>query len=196
MRFNKWILAASATLLSLAATAEAGSLRGSVTATGLRSNADAVVYIAEIEGQTFAPPTESVRLDQVRMAFAPHVVAVQVGTTVDFLNNDPVAHNVFTIDACADEFDLGSWTRGESRSYTFEKPCAAVLLCNIHPDMEGYVVAVPTPYFAVTDAAGTFTIDNIPDGKYTLKVWHPKKKEISQPAKVAGDTNIALTLKR
>lgn len=196
MRWKSLSFAATLQLVLFTVPVIAGTLQGSITVSGMRSNADAVVFIGEIPGKTFPPPAEPVRMDQVRMVFTPFVVAVQAGTTVDFLNSDPVAHNVFTVDACADEFDLGSWTRGEVRSYTFEKPCAAVVLCNIHPDMEAYVVAVPTPYFAVTDDGGSFLIEDLPDGTYTLKVWHPKKKETSQKVTVSKDTRLDLVLKR
>ena len=62
----------------------------------------------------------------------------------------------------------------------------ATLLCKVHPEMEGFVVAVPTPYYAVTKADGAYTIPNVPDGAYTLKVWHPKAKATQKAVTVAG----------
>jgi plastocyanin len=182
--------------LAVAATAHAGTLTGTVKATGMRNNADAVVYVDEIPGKTFPPPAKPVEMDQKDLSFIPHVLAVQVGTTVDFLNSDAVLHNVFTPDKCADRFNLGSWPQGEVRSYTFKRPCAATLLCNVHPEMEGFVVAVPTPYSAVTDKAGAYKIEGVPDGSYTVKVWHPKLKEASQAVTVSGDTTVDFTLKK
>jgi len=167
-----------------------------VKATGMRNNTDAVVYVDEIAGKTFPPPAEPVEMDQKDMTFVPHVLAVLVGTTVDFLNSDAFLHNVFTPDKCADKFNLGSWPQGEVRSYTFKRPCAATLLCNVHPEMEGFVVAVPTPYFAVTDEAGAYKIEGVPDGSYTVKVWHPKLKEASQAVTVSGDTTADFTLEK
>jgi len=182
--------------LAVAATAHAGTLTGTVAATGMRSNADAVVYVDAIPGKTFPPPAKPVEMDQKDMTFVPHVLAVQVGTTVAFLNSDAFLHNVFTPDKCAGRFNLGSWPKGQTRDYTFKKPCAATLLCNVHPEMEGFVVAVPTPYFAVTDKAGAYKIEGVPDGSYTVKVWHPKLKEASQTVTVSGATTLDFTLKK
>jgi plastocyanin len=176
--------------------AVAGQLTGTVTATGMRHNGDAVVYIDTIPGKTFPPSEESVVVDQAGMEFVPHVLPVVLGTTVDFLNSDAFMHNVFTPDKCAEKFNLGSWPKGQTRSYTFKQPCAAVLLCAVHPEMEAYVVTVPTPYFAVTDRAGAFKIEDVPDGTYTVKVWHPKLKEISQEVTLAGETALDLQLKK
>lgn len=184
-------------LLSMAGASSAGTLTGKVVATGMRSNADAVVYVDAIPGRTFEPPSERARMDQIDMVFTPRVLPVLVGTTVDFDNSDPVAHNVFTVDDCAELFDLGAWTGGEPpRSHTFDRPCAAVILCNVHPEMEGYVVAVSTPYFAVSGLDGSYTIENLPDGSYTIKVWHPTLKTISQTVEVSGATSVDFTLKR
>ena len=89
-------------------------------------------------------------------------------------------HNVFSPDDCADKFNLGTWPKGESRSYQFNKSgCIPVLLCNVHPEMEAYVLVLETPYFAVSNKEGSYVIKNVPAGKYTLKVWHEKLKEQS-----------------
>lgn len=165
----------------------AGEIKGKVTCKGLRNNEDALVYVAAIAGKTFPAPTAHVKIDQLNLTFIPHVTAVLVGTTVDFLNSDAVLHNVFSPDACADKFNLGTWPKGETRSYTFKKECeAATLLCKVHPEMEGFVVSVPTPYYAITKADGAYSIPNVPDGAYTLKVWHPKAKGTQKPVTVAG----------
>jgi len=182
--------------LGLAVPALAGDIHGHVTATGLRDSADAVVYVDTIAGKSFPAPSEHALIDQKDMQFVPHVEVVLVGTTVDFLNSDAFLHNVFSPDKCADRFNLGSWPQGTKRSYTFKKPCAASLLCNVHPEMEGFILAVPTPYFAITDKSGAFTIKDVPDGSYTVKVWHPKLKEVSVTVAVAGATQADFTLKK
>jgi plastocyanin len=182
--------------LLVAMPLSAGTLEGTVKAPGMRSNADAVVYIDTIPGKTFEPPAEPALMDQVDLAFEPHVLAVQVGTTVQFKNSDAMLHNVFSPDKCAERFNLGSWPQGQTRDYTFKQPCAATVLCNVHPEMEAFVVAVPTPYFAVTDKAGAYTIDNVPDGSYTVKVWHPKLKEKTAEVTVKGDTELDVELNK
>ncbi len=180
-------------VLALAAGAApplaAGDLHGKVTCKGVRNSADAVVYVAAIPGKTFPAPKEHARINQQNLLFSPHVLPVLVGTTVDFLNSDAVLHNVYSPDDCAGKFNLGTWPKGEIRSYTFTKECvSATLLCKVHPEMEGFVVAVPTPYFAVTKADGSFKIADVPDGAYTVKVWHPKLKATQKAVTVAGAT--------
>ena len=150
--------------------------------------ADAIVYVDKIAGKTFPPPAEHAKIDQKNMQFTPHVLAVVAGTTVDFLNSDASLHNVFSPEACAEKFNLGTWPKGQVRTFTFKKECATVLLCKVHPEMEAFVVAVPTPWFAVTKADGSYSIADVPDGAYTVKVWHPKLKAAQRAVKVAGAT--------
>jgi hypothetical protein len=124
------------------------------------------------------------------MQFVPRVLPILAGTRVDFTNADPVLHNAFTPDACADRFNLGLWRNGEVRSYVFKRPCVAAVLCKPHPEMLGYVVALPTPYFAVTDEAGKWSIPDVPDGEYTLRIWHPRLKGTSKAIRVPASTPV------
>lgn len=171
-----------------AAPLVAGELHGKVTAKGMRDNSDAVVYVDKIAGKTFPAPSVHARMDQKNMQFMPHVLPVVTGTTVDFLNSDSVLHNVFSPDACADRMNLGTWPQGQIKSYTFKKDCFANLLCKVHPEMEGYVAALPTPYFAVTSPNGSYEIKDVPDGTYTVKVWHPRLKAAQKSVAVKGPT--------
>jgi plastocyanin len=164
----------------------AGEIHGKVACKGVRDSGDAVVYVDSVPGKTFAPPKEHARVDQLNLTFIPHVLPVLIGTTVDFQNSDAVLHNVFSPDACAEKFNLGTWPKGQSRSYMFKKDCVATLLCKVHPEMEAFVVAVPTPYFAVTKPDGAYRIADVPDGSYTVKVWHPKLKGTQKTVKVVG----------
>lgn len=174
--------------LGLAGGLAAGDLHGKVVCKGVKDSSDAVVYVAAIPGKTFPAPAAHAVMDQKNLVFQPHVLAVQVGTTVDYKNSDAVLHNVFSPDPCCDKFNLGTWPKDQSRSYTFKSECSATLLCKVHPEMEAFVVASPTPYFAVTGKDGSYTIHNVPDGAYTVKVWHPKCKATQKNATVAGPT--------
>ena len=165
-----------------------GDIHGKVTAKGVRNSADAVVYVDKVAGKTFSPPAEHAKIDQKNMQFNPHVLPIVAGTTVDFLNSDALLHNVFSPDACADRFNLGTWPQGQVKSFRFKKECFAALLCKVHPEMEGFVVALPTPYFAVTSADGSYHISDVPDGSYTVKVWHPKLKAAQKSVAVKGAT--------
>jgi plastocyanin len=166
----------------------AGDIHGKVAAKGVRNSADAVVYVDTIAGKTFAPPAEHAKIDQKNMQFTPHVLPVVAGTTVDFLNSDALLHNVFSPDVCADHFNLGTWPQGQSKSFTFKKACFAALLCKVHPEMEGFVVVLPTSYYAVTGADGSYVIKDVPDGSYAVKVWHPKLKAAQKSVAVKGAT--------
>jgi plastocyanin len=187
----------AAVLLAVAAAATAGELKGVVTAGGMKNNADAVVYVDVIAGKTCPAPTAHAKMDQRNLMFSPHVLPVLVGTTVDFVNSDQVLHNVFSPDKCCDKFNLGSWPQGQSRSYTFKTLCKATLLCHVHAEMEGFIVVLPTPWFAVTDKAGAYAIKDLPDGAYSVKVWHPKfKAEAGKPVTVAGITTADFAMKK
>jgi plastocyanin len=170
---------------ALLSAAGEGSITGTVTATGLSSNADAVVWVEQVPG-TFKPPAAPVEMDQKRMAFVPHVLPVVLGSTVRYLNSDPTPHNVFTPDY--EKFNLGTWPKGQSKEHTYAKcakfPCPYTQLCRVHPEMEGFVVVLPNPYFAVSDKAGHFEIKDVPPGRHTVAIWHPKLKGKPQPVTV------------
>ncbi len=184
-------------LLAAASIAAAGELKGVVTATGMKSNADAVVYVDAVAGKTFPAPATHARMDQKNLLFSPRVLPVLQGTTVDFLNSDAVLHNVFSPDKCCEKFNLGSWPQGQSRSFTFKSRCNATVLCKVHPEMEGFIIALPTPWFAVTDKTGAYSIKDLPDGAYTISVWHPKfKATAGKPMTVSGITTADFTMKK
>lgn len=176
-----------------------GTIKGNVQAKPSKYRKNVAVYIDKIPGKEFPPPAEHAVMDQIKLIFVPHVLPVLVGTTVDFVNSDSVLHNVFTPDKCADKFNLGSYAKDVVKSQLFDTPgCRAVMLCNVHPEMEAWVVTVETPYYAVTDEEGNFTIESVPPGTYTLKTWHKRKKPVEQEVTVkAGETTeVTFKLKR
>ncbi len=181
----------------LAGVASAGSITGKVTAKKKKYLPHAVIYIDSVKGE-FDPPKERQVIDQKNMVFHPHVLAILAGSTVDFLNSDEVAHNVFSPDKSADKFNLGTWPKGEVRSFTFEKRCEkvcdAVMLCNVHPEMEAFVVVMQNPYFSTTDKEGNFMIENVPAGEYTISVWHPKRKAESISIVVPESGSVSLEI--
>jgi plastocyanin len=153
----------------------AADIEGQVSVRTARTNANAVVYIDKIPGKRFSPPAEPVKLDQFNLTFVPHVLPVLVGTTVAFPNSDEIRHNVFSPGPLS-RFDLGTYPRKQVRYQVFDKPGTVTLLCNVHVEMSAFVVVTETPYFAVTDNEGRYTIKDVPPGKYLLKVWHEKAK--------------------
>jgi plastocyanin len=181
--------------LTQAATLPAGTLSGKVTG----AKGVSVVYIEAIPGKTFPAPAEKVVVDQKGLIFHPHVVAVLVGSTVEFLNSDKVAHNIFWPSVSGNKkmsHNLGTWPTGEKREFKFETPGFVPLLCNVHPEMSAYVLVAPTPYFALTDAEGNYKIASVPDGQYTAAAWHEGMKVQSKPVKVPGEAALDFTLSK
>ena len=155
----------------------AGNIKGVVTLQEKKSRTNVVIYIDKILGKKFKPPSEPAIMDQKNLEFVPHILPILIGTEVEFRNSDDVLHNIFTPDACPEKFDLGSWAKGKVKRHRFDKAgCQTVLLCNVHPAMEAYVVVLETPYFTVSARDGNYEINNVPPGKYTLKVWHERFK--------------------
>ncbi len=182
------------TLLTACSTAAfAGTIHGKVSG----AKGQSVVYVDAIPGKTFPAPAQHVTMDQKGLMFVPHIVAVQQGTTVEFLNSDSVAHNVFWPSISGNKqlgHNMGTWPQGQRQSFKFDHPGEVALLCNVHPDMAGYLIVSPTPYFALTDNAGNFKIENVPDGAYTVTAWHEGKKTVNSAVKVAGDTTADFTI--
>jgi len=193
MKHNVLILIAVVALMTLAASA--GTISGQVSGVAGPS----VVYVDTISGKTFPPSTQHPVIDQRGLVFQPHLTAVQVGTTVDFLNSDSVAHNVFWTSIGGNKklaHNLGTWPKGEKKSFKFDTPGAVPILCNVHPEMTAYLVVVPTPYFATSDQTGNYKIENVPDGSYTVTAWHEGAKNQSKPVAVSGDTKADFTLSK
>jgi len=186
--------------LTLVGAVRANEIKGKVSVQGIKSAANIAVYVEAIPDKKFEAPKAQVVIDQRKMSFIPHVVAVQQGTTVDFLNSDSVGHNVYWPSISGNKnlkHNLGTWPQGEKKPFQFNDLGVASLLCNVHPEMSGYVVIVPTPYFAVTDKEGNFEIKDIPAGKYTLKTWSEDGKPTTQVVDVsAASTTVELTVKK
>jgi plastocyanin len=186
--------------LLLASSSQAGEINGKVTVQRIRSAGNIAVYIDAIPGKDFTPPEKHAVEDQKHMAFVPHVLVVLKGTTVDFLNSDPVGHNVYWPNISGNKklaHNLGTWPQGQTKSFTFNDLGAAPLLCNVHPEMAGYIVVVPTPYFATTNSQGEFEIKDVPPGSYTLKTWSEEGKPSTQSVTVSGEsTSVNITVSK
>ena len=176
-------------------TASAGTISGKVS--GVKG--ESVVYVEAVAGKTFPAPTAKTVIDQKGLMFVPHVVVVEQGATVDFLNSDTVAHNVFWTSISGNKklgHNLGTWPKGEKRSFKFDDPGVVPLLCNVHPEMAAYIIVAPTPYFVISNSSGEYKIENVPDGSYTVTAWHEGAKSQSKPVPVSGEGKADFTLSK
>lgn len=182
-------------VLTLSLAASAGTITGKVSGV----NGESVIYVDTIQGKTFPAPSDKPVMDQKGLMFQPHLMVVQQGTTVEFLNSDKVAHNVFWTSVSGNKklgHNLGTWPQGEKRAFKFDNPGSIALLCNVHPEMAGYIVVVPTPYYVTSDKSGNYKIENVPDGSYTVTAWHEGGKPQSKPVSVSGDTKADFSLSK
>jgi len=185
-----FVAVATAALWTSSQGAENGAVSGTVVAKGLRTSAGVVVSLVA-PGSAVTPPKQPVEMDQKQMQFIPHVLPVVTGTTVRFLNSDPVPHNVFSPEG---KYNLGTWPTGQARDHKFDKPGVYTQLCRVHPEMEAFVVVLETPYFAATDAGGRFEIKAVAPGAYKLVAWSEKLKSAQQEVTVESGKNVTVEL--
>jgi len=147
------------------------------------------IWLMPAKGTIKAEPPELPKriLEQRDKRFLPHVMVVQVGTEVDFPNSDPFFHNVFSVYE-GKPFDLGLYANGESRPVRFGRPGVSHIFCNIHPQMSAVIIAVETPYFAISAPDGKYSIENVPAGVYRLHFWH----ERSNAQQLAAESRIVV----
>jgi plastocyanin len=155
----------------------AGEIEGTV---GAPKPENSVVYVEKAAG-TF--PGGKAKMDQDHKAFIPMVLPVVLGTSVEFHNSDSVQHNVFGVGS--DQFNLGTYGTGAGAQHTFNKLGESDILCNVHPEMQGYVLVLQNPYFAQPEHGGKFHIAGVPAGDYVVIAWYEgktKKQNVKVPA--------------
>jgi plastocyanin len=143
-----------------------------------------VVYLERAPRGAFGEPDERrVRMDQRNERFVPRVLAITVGSIVDFPNNDRTYHNVFSLSE-ARTFDLGRYAAGRSKPVRFDRPGVVRVFCDIHSHMSAFILVFAHRFFAVTDADGRYRIDNVPPGAYTVSMWHEASVAEARPVTV------------
>ena len=203
--------------VALAAMPSAAALRSRASATTGRIEGTVLLSPAEVAGSVPAPKSPAatefanvvIYLDSVPSAddaadeavtrlaieqrgetFVPHVLPVLRGSTVDFPNEDPVFHNVFSLSSSR-SFDLGRYPDGTSKSVHFDRPGTVQVFCHIHSDMSAIVLVLDNPFFTIPAASGRYTIDDVPAGEYRLVAWHERITPIVRRVRVqAGETTI------
>ena len=134
-------------------------------------SADVVVWLSSVNGKDTVAPGPIAQLLQKDKRFTPHMLAVPVGTSIEFPNQDPFFHDVFSI-YHGKPFDLGLYESGAVRKVRFSQPGISYIFCNIHPDMSAVVIALSTAHFTVTARDGSFRIPNVSPGRYRLRIWY------------------------
>lgn len=195
------LLLIAALLAGVGAFAQEGSVHGAVAVVhesrGQQGNSNVVIWLTPLERHVtdVSLPATRARLVQRNKRFEPHVVAVTVGSEIEFPNLDPYFHNVFSIYK-GKPFDLGLYESGTSKSVRFTQPGVSYIFCNIHPEMSAAVIALTTRYFAVTGDDGKFSIAHIPPGHYKLETWYEftASQELAQDLEVVAGENPAIQL--
>ena len=189
---------------SPASFASAGEITGRVLDNDGKSVANAVVFVHTLpDGMT--PPVGSeeakmAHMDQIQEQFAPQMLAVRVGTQVRFPNHDQVHHHVYSFSKTK-KFELPLYKGEDTEPVLFDKPGVVKVGCNIHDWMSGVILVVPTPYYAMTDESGQFTLTDLAEGTYALASWHEDsrtkiKKTIQQVPVGETATTFSLKLKK
>ena len=175
------------------AAAVTGTVRvelAAIRVDGPKHDRDVVIMLDRTDGVSPPPTTGRATMDQRGLVFIPHVLAVQRGTTVRFLNNDNDEHNVyFLLDETGRTLDIGTYGTGVSVDHQFTEPGEVIALCKLHLEMEAYIVVSDSPWFTAaeldpaTRTAG-FEVTDVPAGEYRLRAWHKTLRQLNGPVGV------------
>ena len=215
------LIALSAVLLSLTAVApraqapDTGSITGHIKlTTRIRAPLPANAYPSRSIGKHETPalpeirnvvvylkdpafrgtlPVSRVELHQQNETFVPHVLVLTKGSTVDFPNDDPFFHNVFSLSSAA-AFNLGRYPRGKSQQWKFSKPGLVKVFCDIHSHMSASILVLDHPYFTIPNVDGNYEIPNVPAGQYTIVGWHERVGERAATVRVDAGRATAVDL--
>ena len=214
-RFTLGVCFAASTIAAGAQAPEPGTIAGHIKLTArVRAPLPANAYPSRSIGKHEAPatpeisnvvvylkdppfkgplPVSRVELHQQNETFVPHVLAITRGSTVDFPNDDPFFHNVFSLSSAA-SFNLGRYPRGKSKQETFRKAGLVKVFCDIHSHMSASILVLDHPYFAIPNADGNYQIRNVPPGQYTIIGWHERVGERSAPVRVDAGRTVTMDL--
>ncbi len=184
---HRWLRVLAWCGVAVSLMAQTGSVAGKVrvelarvVTAGPKSNKDVVVFLEPLTKKTYPPPTKRVEMDQRGLVFLPHVMTVQVGREVAFLNSDNDRHNVyFLFEKTGKTLDIGTWGPGQTVTHTFTEPGVVITLCQLHLEMAAYILVFDHPFHVTSqiqqaDLTASYRLENVPPGDYLLNVWHKK----------------------
>ena len=194
------LLLAVAVLPLASGRAATSSVSGRVVGPDGKGIAQAVVFVNDADASGAGPSPGTVEMDQVNKTFVPGVLPVPVGTRVRFPNRDQIHHHVYSFSRTK-TFELPLYMGEDAAPVLFDKVGVVKVACNIHDWMSGIILVLPTPYYAVTDAEGRFTLSDVPPGGHTLAAWHAQQRgkleDSNQRVEVRGqalEVSFTLTL--
>jgi plastocyanin len=173
--FPNWHWLALLALALAQPVAVAGSVSGGVTAPQGAAIVGAVVFVQTPSSPPSVSQHTTAVVDQVEKTFVPGILPIMVGTYVRFPNHDQIQHHVYSFSPTK-TFELPLYKGEDAPPVLFDKAGVVKIGCNIHDWMSGIILVLPTPLFAVTDASGKYVLENVPQGSYTLLVWHAQSK--------------------
>jgi plastocyanin len=180
-------------LLVTGGAADAANVVGSVAIGGAPAR-DVVVYLESGRPPPSTPPARAI-MDQKNLRFVPAVLPVVRGTVIEFTNSDDVQHNVFSAASGSQKFDLGTYSRGDSRVVTLSEPGELVVLCNIHMEMEARILVLDEATFTTTRSDGGFELTSVPPGTYRVRLWRKRWLPHSQTIAVSEKDDVRLDLR-
>jgi hypothetical protein len=176
------IAVAFATLAALPLTA--ANVTGKVTFVTKRGQnpvaAETLIWLEPLSGKAPRRAPGMFQIVTRNKMLIPHVLAIPIGSTVAFPNDDPISHNLFSLSS-NNAFDLGLYRKGAGKSQKFDAPGVVNVYCNVHPNMSAVIHVLSTPYFRFADANGAFSVDDVPPGKYRLVVWNEQGGQSEAP---------------
>jgi plastocyanin len=187
------LLAASACALFLPAELSAAVVMGKVMFLTKRGQSpvanETLVWLDPVSGaKPWKRPPSAFTMTTRNKAFLPHVMAVPAGSTVSFPNEDPIAHNLFSLSP-GNTFDLGLYRKGPGKPHTFDAPGTVSVYCNVHPNMSAVVHVMATPYYGFADTQGNYSFD-VPAGRYRVTAWNEQGGTATSELVVASDGKV------
>jgi plastocyanin len=149
--------------------------------------ANVVVYVSAGAPAEANAPTQAVTYEQKGCQYIPHVLAMQVNQPLKIVNADQTSHNIHPLPKDNPEWNKSQPAGAPPIDTKFSKEEFIPVKCNIHPWMHGYFVVLKTPYYAITDQNGAYSIPDLAPGKYTITAWHEKYGTVSQDVTIKGD---------
>ena len=197
----KRLLLAVTGLMFLPAFLPAATVNGHIAFVSRRGQSplanETLVWLEPMSGRAPRKTSGHFQLLTRGKMLVPHVLAVPVGSTVDFPNDDPISHNLFSLSS-PNGFDLGLYRKGSGKSHTFDSPGVVNVYCNVHPSMSAVIHVMASSYYGFADATGAFALSDVPAGKYRLVAWNEQggrsesSIEVGSSGRVEG--NVAITL--